>query len=96
MIPGHFLILIIGMTVILFVTRLSGLILADRLPESSRINLFLEVLPGVTLVAIIAPDVVQAGWIGTLAAVVVWLIVKRTGYIALAMVLGIGVVALLG
>lgn len=96
MTPGELLILIAGMAVILYVTRISGLLLADRLPQSSRITLFLEALPGITLVAIIAPDVAQAGWVGIIATAVVWLIVKRTGNIALAMVAGVAIVALFG
>lgn len=90
------LVTILGMAAILYLTRIGGLVLGERLPQSSRMDRILNQLPGLTLVALIAPAVVDEGVSGILAAIVVWLIIERTDNIVLSMVVGVGIVALLG
>lgn len=92
----QFLIVILGMAAILYATRMGGLVLAERLPQSPRLDRLFNQLPGLTLVALIAPAVMYEGTVGVIAALLVWLIVERTSNIMLAMLVGVGFVALLG
>ncbi len=89
----EFLITPLGMAVILYGTRIGGIWIASRLPASSSVDVWLNQLPAVTLVALVAPAIVREGWIGAIAAVAVWITMKTNGNILLAMVLGVGIVA---
>jgi uncharacterized membrane protein len=88
--------LVLGMTAILFFTRIAGLVVADRLPKSPRVARVLDVLPGVTMVSIVLPAVASSGFVGILASIGVWLVVHRTGSLGLAILLGVGLVTILG
>jgi uncharacterized membrane protein len=88
--------LILGMAGILFVTRIAGIFLAHRLPDSPRMKMLLQILPGVTMISIILPEVVGAGPAGMIAAVAVFIAIRTTGNLAIAMILGVGIVTLLG
>ena len=89
----EFLITMLGMAVILYGTRIGGIWIASRLPASSSIDVWLNQLPAVTLVSLVAPAIAREGWIGAIAAVAVWITMKTNGNILLAMVLGVGIVA---
>jgi uncharacterized membrane protein len=89
------LITMLGMVIILYVTRISGYVLVGKMPASPALERVLNQLPGVTLVALVAPAVAQEGVAGLLAAVVVWLVVSRTNNIVLSMMTGVGIIALL-
>lgn len=91
---GDELIMIISMAAILFATRVSGIVIGQRLPDTPRIRAVLEVMPGVTLVALVAPDIVHAGFAGVIAAGVVVAIVRTTGQVGLGMIAGLAVVSL--
>ena len=88
--------LILSMAVVLYLLRISGLVIADRLPDSPRVARILDVLPGITMVAIVLPAVAASGLVGILASGLVWLVVMRTGSLGLAIVLGVAVVTLFG
>ena len=95
-ITGDQLTLILGMAAILFATRIAGIFFANRMPDSPRMTLLLQILPGVTMVSIILPEVVRAGPAGMLAGVAVFIAIRATGNLAIAMILGVGIVTLAG
>lgn len=53
-------------------------------------------LPGITMVAIVLPEVATSGVIGVAASGLVWFVVTKTGNLGIAILAGVGVVAMLG
>ncbi len=74
--------------------RLGGLLLADRLPQAPRFKAFMDALPGALLVALVAPGIRRAGLAGGIAAALTALCAYKTRNVFLAMLLGMGLVAL--
>lgn len=85
---------ILGMVVIAYGTRIGGFWLSNRLPENRTLDVALRHLPMVSLVALTAPSVVNAGWTGLLAAAAVWTITWKTGNLLFAMIGSVVVFAL--
>ena len=56
----------------------------------------LAVVRSAVATSIVLPSVVESGPVGTLASVLVWLIIAKTGSLGLAIVAGVGLVALFG
>lgn len=73
--------------------RAGGLLLADRLPKSVRFKAFMEALPGALLVALVAPGIRNAGVWGGVAACLTAFTAYKTRNVFLAMLLGMGLVA---
>jgi branched-subunit amino acid transport protein len=86
---------IIGLVVIAYGTRVTGFWLASRLPENETLQVALRHLPMVSLVALTAPSVVEAGWPGIVAGAVTWAITWKTNNLLYAMIGGVIVFALL-
>ena len=86
---------IAGMAIIMFLTRAGGYWLVGRLSPTPRTTRIIEQLGGVTLVALTAPAVVNAGTPGIIAAVVAALTAWRTGNLLVAMLLAMGVIHVL-
>ena len=84
------------MMAVLFLTRIAGLKIADRLPDSPRLRRVLDVLPGITMVSIVLPSVVSSGPVGIAASLLVLLIIRKTGSLGIAIIAGVGLVALVG
>ncbi len=76
--------------------RAGGVLLAGRLPREGRLAHAFERLPGIVLVSLIAPAVIERGFAGLLAALVTLAIGLRTRGLIPAMAGGVAVVALLG
>jgi uncharacterized membrane protein len=89
-------VLVLAMMTVLFLTRIAGLVIADRLPDSPRLRRLLDVLPGITMVSIVLPAVVGSGQVGVIASLLVWLIIVKTGSLGIAIVAGVGLVAIFG
>lgn len=96
MLSGEQWTLVLAMAVVLFLTRIAGLLIADRLPDSVRLTRVLDMLPGITMVAIVLPEVATSGVIGVAASGLVWFVVTKTGNLGIAILAGVGVVAMLG
>ena len=87
--------LLIGLSALLtYGLRAGGLLLAERLPRAPRFRAFMEALPGALLVALVAPGVRQAGVVGALATAATVFCVYKTRNVFLAMLIGMGLVAL--
>lgn len=87
--------LLIGLAALLtYGLRIGGLLLADRLPQSPRFKAFMEALPGAILAALVAPGVFSAGIGGVIATMVTAFCAYKTKNVFLAMLLGMGIVAL--
>lgn len=64
------LVVILGMGMITYLTRASGLLLAGKLNLSHRGQEALNAIPAAVLVSVIAPTALATGWPETLAAIV--------------------------
>ena len=86
------LLTILGMALVTYVTRMSGLWLMSHVTLSTRMKAWLGYLPGTVIVAIIAPTVFSTGLAEAGAAVATVLVMARTRNVLLAMIVGVGVV----
>lgn len=72
--PDH-LLTILGMALVTFAIRASGFIIAQRLPTSGFVALWMRNIPGAVLAALIAPDLLRGGpaaWLAAVGAVIVY------------------------
>ena len=83
---------IIGMALVTYLTRMSGLWLMSRLTLSNRVKAWLGYLPGTVIVAIVAPSVLTTSVAEAGAAVITLLVAARTRNVLLAMLVGVGTV----
>ena len=86
---------IAGMALVMYLTRIGGFWLVGRLTPTPRVTQIIEQLGGVTLVALTAPAVVNAGVPGLIAAAVAAVTAWRTGNLLIAMLLAMGVIRIL-
>ncbi len=89
------LLTILGMALVTYITRMSGLWLMGRIPLFGWLKAWLEYLPGTILVAIVAPAVFGTGWPETGAALATLCVAVRTRNVLLSMIIGIVVVMVL-
>lgn len=89
-------VLILSMAAVLYLTRITGLVIADRLPDSPRLGQILDALPGITMVAIVLPAAAASGMVGIIASLLVWAVVAKTGSLGLSLLAGVGLVVILG
>ena len=74
--------------------RISGLLLAGRLPKTGRFRTCLDALPGTILLSLIVPAAVAAGPVGWLATVITGLCSIKTGNVFISMLVGVAIVAI--
>ncbi|HEV7368574.1 AzlD domain-containing protein [Arenibaculum sp.] len=84
---------ILGMAVVTYALRSSGLLLSEYLPSRGPWARALKSLSGTVLLAIVAPAVVAAGWIGLPAALAAVLAMRASGNPFAAMAAGVAVIA---
>ena len=71
---------ILGMAAVTYAIRAGGFLIAERLPSTGFVALWLRNIPGAVLAALIAPDVLKGGpaaWIATGAATLVYLATRN-------------------
>jgi len=83
------LLTILGMALVTYATRASGLWLMGRVTLSRRVEAWLRYVPGTVLVALVAPGVLDSGLPGVVAALVAAAVAVRSGNALLAMVAGV-------
>lgn len=88
------LVVIAVMAVVTYGLRAGGLLLADRLPRTGRWAYALRRLPGMVLVAVVAPGLAHLGWLGVGAGAVTVALAIVTRNLFAAMAGGVTVVAL--
>jgi uncharacterized membrane protein len=88
------LLTIAGMAAVTFGIRLSGYLLADRLPTTGFVAAWMRHIPGAVLASLVAPDIVTGGADGMIAAAATALAYVATRNLFAAMVAGVGVVYL--
>ena len=89
------LLTILGMALVTYLTRISGLLLMIRIPLSPRMKAWLGSIPGAVIISIVAPTVLSTGFAEAGAALVTLLVAARTRHILLSMIAGVGAVLLL-
>jgi uncharacterized membrane protein len=88
------LLTILGMAAVTFAIRAGGLLLADRLPTTGFVALWLRNIPGAVLASLIAPELIKGGpaaWIAGGAATLAYLIGRN---VFATIVVGVSVVFL--
>ena len=86
------LLTILGMALVTYVTRMSGLWLMSHVTLSTPMKAWLGYLPGTVIVAIIAPTVFSTGFAEAGAALATVLVMARTRNVLLTMIVGVSVV----
>ncbi len=76
-----------------YVLRLSGLLLAGRLPKTGKFKKFMDALPGTILLSLIVPAAIAAGPVGWAATILTGFCSLKTGNVFVSMLVGIGIVA---
>jgi uncharacterized membrane protein len=84
---------IAGAALVTYGLRLGGLLLAGRLPQNGGFRRFMDALPGTILLSLVAPGIASAGVLGGAAALATALCAWRTRNVLVAMVVGMGIVA---
>ena len=85
---------ILAMAAVTYLTRIGGLLVADRLVLKGRAKAAFDAIPPAVLVAVIAPTALATGWAETLAAAVAALAATRLPVLAVVAVGVVAVVAL--
>ena len=80
--------------IVTYMLRFGGLLLASKLPNSGRLKRFMDALPGTILLALIAPGILAAGYIGCIATVCTALCAYKTKNVFLSMLIGVTIVAI--
>ena len=93
-VDSHYIILvIILMALPVWLVRLAGFWMARHFKLNKVFMAWLECLPGCILMAIVAPLLLQADWIGWIAAASVIVVMIKTDKLLYAMLIGMAVVA---
>ncbi len=77
-----------------YLVRIAGYWLAGRIHINHAVETWLRYLPGCILTSLVAPFIVRGNWIEAIAALLTVLVMWFTRNLFLAMVTGIGFVAL--
>ena len=78
--PLDALLAILGMAAVTYAIRVGGFLIAERLPTTGFVALWMRNIPGAVLAALIAPDVLKGGpaaWLATAAATLVYLATRN-------------------
>jgi branched-subunit amino acid transport protein len=73
--PLEAIVVILGMAAVTYAIRAGGFLIAERLPSTGFMALWMRNIPGAVLAALIAPDVLKGGpaaWLATAAATLVY------------------------
>jgi uncharacterized membrane protein len=84
------LLTILGMALVTYATRVSGLWLMGGVTPSPRVRAWLSHLPGAILVSLVAPDALTKGPADLLATLVVVVVAARTRNLLLTILIGVG------
>jgi uncharacterized membrane protein len=85
---------ILAMAAVTYVTRIAGLLVADRLVLTGRAKAAFDAIPPAVLVAVIAPTALTTGWAEALAAAITAVAAFRLPLLATVAVGVVSVVAL--
>ena len=86
------LLTILGMALVTYGTRMSGLWLMSHVTLSTRMKTWLGYLPGTVIVALVAPTVFTTGVAEAGAALATVLVMARTRNVLLTILVGVSVV----
>ncbi len=91
---SHTYLTIISMGIVIYLTRIAGYWLAGRMKMNAVVETWLRYLPGCILISIVAPFALKADWQEAIGALIVIISMWRTKSLLLAMIFGIGFVAI--
>ncbi len=85
---------ILGASLVTYLLRLGGLLLANKFPKNSKFKQFMEAIPGSILISLIMPGIISTGFWGVVAAIATAFYTVKYKNIFIAMSIGIIIVAL--
>ena len=85
------MLVIFGMAIATYITRVSGFYLVSRVKVSGRLEIFLNAIPGAVLVSIVAPTVLASGPAESVASLATVLIAWKSKSLPLAMIVGVAI-----
>jgi uncharacterized membrane protein len=85
---------ILGMAIVTYATRVSGIWVMRQVSPSPRLAAWLRQVPGAILVSIVAPSALDQAPAGVVAVLVAAVVARRTRSVLLSMIGGIGVLLL--
>jgi branched-subunit amino acid transport protein len=88
------LITILGMAAVTYGIRMSGLLLANRLPTTGFVAAWMRHVPGAVLASLVAPVILRGGIAESIAAAATALAYVLTRNLFVAMIAGVGAVYL--
>lgn len=80
--------------VLVYAIRYLGMAFGSRLPQTGGVKRALDALPGTIFAALVFPSLVETGLPGVGVAAAIFFTVRKTGSVFLAMIVGMGIVAL--
>ncbi|PIR21205.1 MAG: branched-chain amino acid transport [Deltaproteobacteria bacterium CG11_big_fil_rev_8_21_14_0_20_47_16] len=80
---------ILGMAVITYLTRVTGLFLTNRIRMTPRTEIILKSLPGTIVVSIVAPALLTAGLAEIIAGTFTGLVAWKTRNLLFALLVGV-------
>src|SRR5215813_9303953 len=83
---------IVGMAIVTYLTRVSGLWLMGRITLTPRIESGLRSVPGAVLISILAPSALAAGPAEIIAALATVLLMLRTKNLLISIIVGVAAV----
>ncbi len=86
------LVTIVGMALVTYLTRISGLWLMSHITLSKGLKAWLGYIPGTVIVSLVAPTIFGTGFAELGASLVTVLVAIRTRNVLLSMIVGVGVV----
>jgi uncharacterized membrane protein len=78
--PLESLVTILGMALVTYAIRAGGFLIAERLPSTGFVALWLRHIPGAVLASLVAPAVVNGGpaeWIASAAATLAYVLSRN-------------------
>lgn len=91
-VPIHSAVLVIAMmAVLVYLTRIGGYLVGQRIRHIGALRPVLEALPGCAIIAIVVPALYRGSMIDALALACVVLIMWFSNSVALATMIGLGV-----
>ncbi len=86
------LLAILGMALVTYLTRISGLWLMSHVTLSKKLKAWLGYIPSAVIVSLVAPTIFGTGFAELGASLATVLVAIRTRNILLSMIVGVGVV----
>ncbi len=88
------MLIILGVAVVTYTLRVSGLMFSNSLKKEGKVKVFLDYLPATLLLSLVMPTILKEGFLGVIATVCIIFCMYKFKNILLSMSIGMLVVGL--